>query len=363
MSFVVKAVKKVFKVAKKIVKKTTKFLKRAWNNKWVRIAVIIAVSLFTAGVLGPMGFSAFTGVNSVGGFFSAVGTTIGSGFSTIVGGLANMGSKVVGMFGGAGAGAGGSTAAATAMQSGVVAGNAALGGTGASLLAAPTTSAGMGAAIAGAEGAGLMTAASQSAFLAAEASGLSLAGAGLSAGTQLVLGAGTSQAAGTGILSKIGGLLLDKGIGGTLTRAGIYGGIMQYYKNRQAEKEEGYWRQRTVWGGPAFGGTTESEYGPLLKPQMPGAVGGQANQQESYEQQLIGQQSVAAQQASLLSNPQAQQAQLFDPGFNTQPLVTGPEQSVPALASTGVPAQQTQPPPATQPQQPGLLQLETMGAR
>mgnify|MGYP001814162153 CR=1 FL=1 len=60
MSFVKKAVKKVFKFVKKVVKSKI--------FKWVAIA---ALTFFTAGVAAG-GFAAFTGVSSVGSFFTCL---------------------------------------------------------------------------------------------------------------------------------------------------------------------------------------------------------------------------------------------------------------------------------------------------
>ena len=107
MSFIGKAVKKVFSISKKIWKGAAKIVKKAWDNKWVRAAVIVGLSVFTVG-LAAGGFAAFSAASAaagggIGGFFSAVGTTMATGFSTI--GAA---------FGvGAGAAPAGATAAAT----------------------------------------------------------------------------------------------------------------------------------------------------------------------------------------------------------------------------------------------------------
>ncbi len=70
MSFVKKAVKKVFKGVKKVVK-----------SKAFKIAAIAGLTLFTAGVAAG-GFGAFAGLGSnftLGGFFTAVGQTIAAG--------------------------------------------------------------------------------------------------------------------------------------------------------------------------------------------------------------------------------------------------------------------------------------------
>lgn len=71
MSFIKKAVKKVFKFAKRLVK-----------NKIFQIVAIIALSVFTAGIAAG-GFAAFSGVSSVSGFFTAVGQTMATGAASI----------------------------------------------------------------------------------------------------------------------------------------------------------------------------------------------------------------------------------------------------------------------------------------
>lgn len=81
MSFVKKAVKKVFKVVKKIVK-----------SKIFKIVAIAALIFFTAGVAAG-GFAAFAGVNTVGGFMVAAGQTIATGAAAITGGLGMAGTS------------------------------------------------------------------------------------------------------------------------------------------------------------------------------------------------------------------------------------------------------------------------------
>lgn len=75
MSFVKKAVKKVFKFVKRLVK-----------NKVFQVIAVVALSVFTAGVAAG-GFAAFSGVNSVGAFFTAVGQTMATGAASIASSL------------------------------------------------------------------------------------------------------------------------------------------------------------------------------------------------------------------------------------------------------------------------------------
>lgn len=81
MSFVKKAVKKVFKFVKRLVK-----------NKVFQIVAIIALSVFTAGVAAG-GFAAFSGVSSIGGFFTAVGQTMATGMASITSALGMQGTS------------------------------------------------------------------------------------------------------------------------------------------------------------------------------------------------------------------------------------------------------------------------------
>jgi hypothetical protein len=65
-----------------------KALKKAWNfvkDNWKTIALVAAIA-FTAGVA-TVGFAAFSGVSSVGGFFSAVGSTMWAGVAGTAGSL------------------------------------------------------------------------------------------------------------------------------------------------------------------------------------------------------------------------------------------------------------------------------------
>lgn len=102
MSFIKKAVKKVFSVAKKIVKSKV--------FKWIAIA---ALCFFTAGVAAG-GFAAFAGVNSIGSFFVAVGQTMATGAASMASSLGFQGmSSSLAAHGGAAAIQAGLTTTAT----------------------------------------------------------------------------------------------------------------------------------------------------------------------------------------------------------------------------------------------------------
>ena len=220
MSFIGKAVKKVFKVAKKVVK-----------SKWFKYALIAAAVVFTAGVAAG-GFAAFAGVSTVGGFMGAVGTTMATGWTAIAGGVASM----FGAGGGAAAAGSAATVGTTANTVGVLAaGEGALGGT-AGLLAGGATAATEGALAAA--GLGATSAASAAA-----------AGAFISPLASNVVASGASKT----IMAKIGSLLLDPGVGGTALRSGLMMGAQAYFDNEDKKLAEKYYRSRTVYGNAAFG--------------------------------------------------------------------------------------------------------------
>jgi hypothetical protein len=220
MSFVKKAVKKVFKKVVKVTKKVVK-------SKWFKIAAIVGLSLFTAGVAAG-GFAAFANVSTVGGFFGAVGTTMGTGWTALVGGLT----------GAAVPGAGAAGAAAGAAP-------AATGGIG-------VAGTGIGVNVANATAAGMMPGAVAS-------GGLSMGTAGLAAGASTIVPA-TTQAATQGWLGKAFAGILKPGIGGDMLRGGIMMGINGYFQAKEREREEYYRENRTVWGGKAFGGSADPTF-------------------------------------------------------------------------------------------------------
>jgi hypothetical protein len=331
MSFVAKAVKKVFKGVKKVVSKAVSFTKRLFKNKWFRIAVVIAATVFTAGIASAGGFAAFSGVNSIGGFMSAVGSTMSTGWSAIVGGLQSFGAKVGSAL------SGGTSTAATTAASGA---NIAAGGQ--SMMLAANNAASLpgmvGGAAAGASGA--------AAAAAAGSVGGTLGTAGL--GSIGIVGSAANltatTAAGGGIvksfLSKAGNLLMDPGLAGTALRSGIMMGIGGYLRGKEAEKQEEYFRNRTVWGGPAFGGSSDPIG--LLFP----SSGEEAAAQQQAQQQMG---------APTQFDPQAyagqtNYAEIADQPQNVQGPVPTPEEQGLLFAGAQEAPQQVQPPP-TQPRQ------------
>jgi hypothetical protein len=352
MSFVKKAVKKVFNFHKKLFKKSLSFTKRLLKNRYFQIALVIAASVFTAGVAAG-GFAAFSGVSSVGSFFSAVGTTISTGFSSIT--AFATGAQSFAQAFPVAANALGMTAApvaaTTANTTGVLAAGmgapattaAAAGGTAAANAAAATAGYGAGITNSALAAAGQGTAA-VSGITAASSAGM----ATLPTTTGWnVINAGTgvgAQPAATGYLSKIGSLLMDKGVGGTMMRGGIMAGIQGYYKQKELDKQEYYYRNRTVYGKAAFG-SGNSDGIPMLRP--------------SWSNQFTG-------GSGLLNAPQPKTPSPYDQApsggdmFQQEGMFTQNNQQ----AAPGVPGQQTQAPPATQPNggipTPGS-QLENLG--
>ena len=275
MSFVAKGVKKVFKKVAKVAKKVVK-------SKWFKIAVIVGLSIFTAGVASGLGFGAFAGVSSVGGFFGAVGTTMSAGWTSIVGGLSAM----------SGTTATAATTATTA-NAGVSSGMGILSGTGNALAAAaaPMPGSVIGAA-------------------------LPMAGTGTAvAGTTLPMAGLVKDAAiDTGSknwLSTAFGALTSDSIGGTMLRTGIASGINGYFRGKEREREEYYRENKTIWGGPAFGGSAEGmKFGDFQ-------IDDTASSKERYESEEA-QKSVALRQAQ-------------NPG-----LLGGPEQAPPQSGGQGM---------------------------
>jgi hypothetical protein len=256
MSFVKKAVKAVFKHTKKTIKKSLKIGKKLWSNKWFRIAAIIALSVFTMGVA-TVGFGAFAGVGSIGGFFGAVGTTMSVGMGTITGGLIGAtGLGGAGAGAGAAAGAGGGllgTAGASSAAVGTnIIGTAGIGiGTG---VTGATAAAGT-ALSAGAQAAALTAGQIAASGIGAGAAGLGVAGSGLAglAGDVAVDTAvnTTTKSLVTRMLSP----LTANTTTGSLMRTGIIMGVQGYMRGKEQEQEAFYRDNKTVYGGPAFGGT------------------------------------------------------------------------------------------------------------
>jgi len=301
MSFVGKALKKVFKVVKKVVK-----------SKWFKIALIIAASVFTAGVAAG-GFAAFSGVSTVGGFFGAVGTTMGTGYSAIIG--------AVGLGGAAAApvGAGASGAAATTAAGSI-------GTTGAAINAGGvigTGTVGMGATgIAAGTTANISTALGTVGAISTAAPAATMASA---IGSAVTVAPAVTATAGT-FLTGIGKALTADTIGGSMLRTGLVMGINGYIRGKENEQAKFYYENRTVWGEKAFGGSADSNWD-LLKPiagssnptmigqdqmtpqelQAQGILTPQESQQQT--QQLAGQQQQIQQGADPNAAPMVQQEQ------------------------------------------------------
>jgi hypothetical protein len=246
MSFVGKAVKKVFKTAAKVRKKVGSIAKKAWGNKWIRLAIIVGASVFTAG-LASGGFAAFSAASTaagggIGGFFSAVGTTMATGYASIT-------ASVSSLFGGAATTVpGGAGVFSAASQAGALAGT-----TGTTLA---------GSAVAGGVTSGALTGGVGSVL-----GGTALAGGGAAA---------AAATAGGGIASGIIGTLMSPTIGGTFARTALIGGISAYMQKKQYDDEREYKDQATVYGGPAFGGDDQLAEGFIRKPILD--TGGDPNQ-------------------------------------------------------------------------------------
>lgn len=320
MSFVKKAVKKVFNVVKKVVKKTVSFTKRVVKSKWFKIAVIVAASVFTAG-LASGGFAAFSATGAfgaagggVGGFFAAVGSTMSTGWTAIT-------SAVTGMFGVGGA----ATAAPAAASQPLMGWSATQGATGM-----------LGTGIAGST-TGALAATAASGFVAPLASN--------------VAGAVASK----GILAKFGSLLMDPGVGGSLMRQGIMMGIQSKAQADYADKMEGYYRSKTVWGNSAF----DDNATPMQWLQPMGA----APDEQEMDQMVMNNQMTPQEQVKI-EMQQAQQAGQQQAPVGGGLLGIDPASPQNQMAMQQAP-QQMQPPPANQPSgggPGGLLNLETVGA-
>lgn len=241
MSFVKKAIKKVFNVVKKVVK-----------SKVFMIIAIAALIFFTAGVAAG-GFAAFAGVNGIGSFFVAVGQTMATGAAAMASGVGLTGvSSSLAAHGGAAA-----TAAGLAGAPGVIAAGASstlIGASGAVASAAPgsITAAGLGeAAIAG------TTVGSAAVPLASPIAAGVTSGVGTTAG---ITGTGVAVAAGeSGVGTVIGDLMGKKVLGdvslGQVVTNGVVAGVANVIKSKQDRREfpNGY-----VAGGLARGGGSEA---------------------------------------------------------------------------------------------------------
>jgi hypothetical protein len=346
MSFVKKAIKKVFKTVKRAVKKVGSFLKRAWENPIVRTAILIAAAYFTAGLINPNfpGWSASWSSNmaaaggasasfgaKVGVFFQTVGQTISAGSAYINQGISNLFGK-----GGEATGLAPSTSSTVTDLSGV-----ATEGAGAETVAQ---------ALAGDLSPVVPTAQKIGTSIASSADmakwmGTALpktttslmADVGLSTWGKVLYGA--QKTAG-----KFGQLLMADSFAGTAARWGTIMGMQMYWQNKQYEKEEGYFRGRNIWGTSAFdGGPGWADQ--IARPRI-NRTGQVANAPQTP--------SAAQQMAQGPQQPiPAQAASIQQPGglLAAAPVPAAQSAQQGLLAQTGVPAQQTQAPPATQPPQ------------
>lgn len=255
MSFIVKAVKKVFK-------KVTTFVKRVVRSKWFKIVAIAAVAVFTAGVAAG-GFTAFQGVSTVGQFFGAVGQTMANGWTAIANWATGNGFTL--------------DASATA-ASGDAAAAAAAGGVGSpgtgevvietSYAAGPSSGTlpyaevhGGFAPVAGTDGLGKAVVNAQM---------VPNSGTGFASVRDLLKAGGTVESTGfwegsKALASKFLGNFTKDSAMGTFMRNSLALGIYGYYQQKELEKQDEYFRSRTVWGNPAFDGDPHPMDMPTLK--------------------------------------------------------------------------------------------------
>jgi hypothetical protein len=238
MSFISKAVKKVFAFGKKIVKG----VKKAFGNKWFRTAALVGLSLFTAGIASG-GFAAFgaaqnaamaAGSSSIGAFFSAVGTTVATGFSSVTGSLG-------GLFGGGGVDpllTGGAGEVVKDSVLGEVAKDAAVGSL-----------------------------------------------------TQTFQG-GTDEHSFTppgaqqekpGFLNRMFGSLFGDSNKSTFMRTAIVGGISFWAKQKEADRERRRRNKATIAGGRAFGSPAELPEGYIRKPIVNAGISGSSARELSVQ--------------------------------------------------------------------------------
>jgi hypothetical protein len=210
MSFIAKAVKKVFR-------KVKKFVKRAWDNKWVRTALLVGATVFTAGLAaGGWAFQTGTGIT---GFFSSVGKTFAAGWNSITTGVKS--------FFGQGAGSAGSTIGQTSAEA---VGDKAFG-----------------TLIDGAKGA------AEGVF------GETIRGAA----AQEALSGTLVQQGKDGFLKKTMGWLFGDTKGAAFARSASSPGIRGYWQREDVEWERNRRDQRTIAGGRAFGDQSAAYRQPL----------------------------------------------------------------------------------------------------
>lgn len=210
MSFVGKAVKKIFNFHKKLHQK----IKKAWGNKWVRGVVIAAIAVFAVG-LGSGGFKNWSKWSQEsGGFWNAVGKTFAQGWGTIWSGMTGKGWKY--NVDGAQIGAGGGQAGGW--------------------------------------------------YDAAEANLQGDAAKGLSDVSSKIVSRGTgSKGFGDRLASVFGGGD-SGGNSGVFWRNAIIGGFSYWSEKQAADEARKRADNATVWGGPAFGGSEDLPEGFIRSP-------------------------------------------------------------------------------------------------
>jgi hypothetical protein len=216
MSFITDGIRDVFRGVRKVVKK-------AWDNEWIRTGLLIGGTLLTAGLMGG-GWSAFGGLSKaagggIGGFFSAVGQTIATGWGVAKQAVASTWNWAKGTLGGMFGG--GQRAPAGGTQSYF---QTLLGKSGPS---APLT-------------------ATQAAHW------------GVNAVSQQ-----NPTGGGGGWFGNMFKWMFGGTTGAAFVRGAIGAGADIYLADQQWKREREIAEQANVWGGRAFGGTSESAYQPL----------------------------------------------------------------------------------------------------
>lgn len=251
MSFVKKAVKKVFKFVKRLVK-----------NKVFQIVAIIALSVFTAGIAAG-GFAAFSGVSSIGGFFTAVGQTMATGLSSITASLGMKGaSAALAAKGGAAATAAGLAGAKGVATAASLASAAQSTGVLAPAVTAGTSSMGGAAAAAGVQSATLT---------AGNVAAATVTKAGLGATVPMAAAGGAAKSGWMSTVKKLAGKkFLGKTVGEYAVNAvamGIKGSTAE--DARKKKYPNGYVAGGTARDGGGYTGTVgiQSDVAPALEPE------------------------------------------------------------------------------------------------
>lgn len=329
MSFVKKAVKKVFS-------KVKSFVKRLVKSKWFKIALVAAITVFTAGVGAAGGWAAFSAQafsGGIGTFFSTVGSTMASGFSSIVASVKSLGSAAKGFLTGGGAQSGvaatEASLASAAQSTGVLASGATAG-----------TSAMAGTA-AGAAGVTLPTLTAGN-VAAATATGAS----------SIVTPLAGATAAKEGIVSRVLGGFMGDNVQGSMLRQGVVSAFQNHAKGKELDFEKKRWRMRNIAGGAAIGGEDTYDYDPLQLADETKDTSQMTKSGQMAQQEIVTPAQQQQQQAQGSTNPFLLDA---PPAF--QPAASEQDKQMALMQQP----QGQQPPPATQPvdgrreQAPGLL--------